>query len=44
MSLEYQLSSRINTNLTYTYSRRFSDDEDDEYTENAITIGGSIRF
>lgn len=44
VSLEYQLSSRINTNLTYTYSRRFADDEDDEYTENAITIGGSIRF
>ena len=44
LRLEYQLAPNINTNLTYTYSRRFADDEEDEFTENAVTLGGSIRF
>ena len=42
--LEYRVTPDFSTNLTYTYSRRFADDEEDEYTENAITLGGSINF
>lgn len=42
--LEYRVTPDFSTNLTYTYSRRFADDEEDEFTENAITLGGSINF
>ena len=42
--LEYQLAPNFSTNLTYSYSRRFADDEEDEYTENAVTLGGRITF
>lgn len=44
IGLQYQVSRNFRTNLTYSYSQRIADDEDDEFTENAVTVSGSINF
>ena len=44
IDVSYDLAENAEIYAAYSYTQRFSNIPDDEYTENALTVGASLRF
>lgn len=44
IQVTHDLAENFQALAAYSYSRRFADDESDEYTENAVTVGLRVTF
>lgn len=44
LQLTHNLAQNLQALAAYSYAQRFADDENDEYTENAVTLGLRVTF